>query len=651
LKNLLLPILVFVIIVGVLEIFGVQEQRRQQEILRRNTLSQAGELRGILQTELNSSLYLASGLVSYIQANNGIVFAENLSLWLENLIHQSRYIRNIGLAPGNRLSFIYPRKGNEAAIGLYYPDNPQQWPAVKQMITSRIPVLAGPLNLLQGGQGLIYRVPVFLRGDQYWGLVSTVINADNLFGSIKQTAESLNLAVSLGRQTKDGSKNVFYQTSRLNPASTVTLEIKIPGAVWHLKAAPIGSEDRYAGNQVLEIWGLLISALIAFLFYLIARVKDRHQTAVRDKQDMELQFASAFEMAPIGMLIVDTDLCIESTNAAFCNITGLDRTYLKGQSLFGLYGPEYLSIASNKLRHALQVTAEALSWETAIKNADGDLVAVICHVAGIANYQASQSRNYQASQSRGQNKLIVQIHDIRERKRLDQLKNQFVSTVSHELRTPITSISGSLSILANTNQLETNPEKARKLIQIAERNSKRLELLINDLLDMEKIAAGMLSLKMQSLKAKEVVEQALTTLQPYADQFQVQLILRLPETPLKVAADASRLQQVLSNFLSNAIKFSPTNGKVEMELSITNGQVKFSVIDHGPGIPPTFRDKIFSRFSQADGSDSRARGGTGLGLAISKDLVEKMGGTIGFISHPKVRTEFFAEFPELTGEL
>ena len=639
-KKLLLPVFVFVLIAGVLELFRVQEQRRQQEILQRNTLSQAGELRGILQTELNSTLYLATGLVSYIQANNGIIFEEDLSLWLESLIQQGRYIRNIGLAPGNRLSYIYPRKGNEAAIGLYYPDNPQQWPAVEQVITGRIPILAGPLNLLQGGQGLIYRVPVFLRNDNYWGLVSTVINADNLFAVIKQTAESLNLSVTLGSKTNDGSNHVFYQTSKLDPNSSVALEMTIPGAVWHLEASPINSEDSYSGNQILENWGLLISALIAFLSYLIVRVKERHQTAVRDKLDMEMQFASAFEMAPIGMLIVDSDLCIESTNAAFCHIIGLHRSYLKGRSLVGLYGPEYLSIASNKLRHALQVPAEATSWEAAIKNAEGDLVAVICHVAGIANSHGSQSRR--------QNKLIVQVHDIRERKRLDQLKNQFVSTVSHELRTPITSIGGSLSILANTNQIETNPEKARELIEIAARNSKRLELLINDLLDMEKIAAGMLSLKMQPLEATEVVEQAVATLQPYADQFQVQLVQRLPAASLRIAADASRLQQVLSNFLSNAIKFSPPDGEVELALSCTEGQVKFSVIDHGPGIPPAFQDKIFSRFSQADGSDSRSRGGTGLGLAISKDLVEKMGGTIGFTSNPGVRTEFFAEFPDLS---
>ncbi len=638
-KKLLLPVCIFLMIASVIELFVLQEQRRQQEVQRRNTLTKAGELRGILQSELNSTLYLATGLVSYIQANNGEIVEKDLPPWLESLTRQGKHIRNIGLAPGNRLTYIYPLEGNEAAIGLYYPDNPRQWPDVKKIIQTGQPILAGPLTLVQGGQGLIYRVPVYLNDGQYWGLVSTVINADQLLEVVSDTAKFLNLSIALRRDDPEQDDKIFFRTGQFALTATAALEIHVPGSVWHLDAAPADGGNPYAAYQWLETWGLIIAALIAGLSYLILRVKEHHHEALKDNQDLEMQFTSAFEMAPVGMLIVDADLCIESSNAAFCSITGLQRSYLCGQSLEGLFAPEALSIASNKLRHALRVPAESTSWEAEIKSAEGDKVAVNCHVAGIP------------SQNGRQTKLIVQINDIREHKRLEQLKNQFVSTVSHELRTPITSIGGALAILANTNQIEEDPDKARQLVTIAARNSKRLEMLINDLLDLEKIATGMLSLMMQRIDAADIVEHACTTLQPYAEQYEVRLIHTLPERPAKIEADASRLEQVLANFLSNAIKFSPTEGTVQLQLAVSNEHARFSVIDQGPGIPASFQDKIFSRFSQVDSSDSRARGGTGLGLAISKDLVEKMGGSVGFNSVPGVRTEFYAEFPTLNEEL
>ena len=231
----------------------------------------------------------------------------------------------------------------------------------------------------------------------------------------------------------------------------------------------------------------------------------------------------------------------------------------------------------------------------------------------------------------GQPLFIGLVRDITERKRVELMKTEFVSTVSHELRTPLTSISGALGLIAG-GALGELPEQAKLMLDIAYKNSKRLALLINDLLDMEKLAAGKMHLDLQPQLLMPLVEQTLEAVHGYGEQYQVSFKLIERADDVLVRVDSGRLQQVLSNFLSNAAKFSPSGTQVEVAVRLSKNVVKVEVIDHGSGIPAEFRSRIFQKFSQADSSDTRQKGGTGLGLAISKELIERMNGLIGFDS-------------------
>ena len=233
--------------------------------------------------------------------------------------------------------------------------------------------------------------------------------------------------------------------------------------------------------------------------------------------------------------------------------------------------------------------------------------------------------------------------DLTERKRVEQMKNDFVSTVSHELRTPLTSISGALGLIVG-GALGSAPPTMQQMLEIAYRNSLRLGHLINDLLDMEKMAAGKMSFELREHSLGDLLEESLASNQALCEQHGVHCTLEHPNDVL-VWVDGLRLQQVLGNFLSNAVKFTPEGGQIRLHSSLRGAKVRISVTDQGPGIPEAFRSRVFEKFAQADASDSRQKSGTGLGLAITKELIERMGGTVGFDCAPDQGTTFWCELP------
>jgi len=229
-----------------------------------------------------------------------------------------------------------------------------------------------------------------------------------------------------------------------------------------------------------------------------------------------------------------------------------------------------------------------------------------------------------------------------ERKRLDRLKDEFVSTVSHELRTPLTSISGSLGLLVGrwTGKL---PESAARLLVIAHNNSQRLVRLVNDILDIEKIESGRVVFNLSRVEVRPLVEHAIESNRGFADGYGVHVRLDTASVDGEVNADPDRLAQVITNLLSNAIKFSPADGEVVVAVETKGEVVRISVRDHGEGIPADFKPHVFEKFAQADATSSRQKGGTGLGLSIVAQIVERLGGRVGFHDAPGGGTIFHVE--------
>jgi PAS domain S-box-containing protein len=249
-----------------------------------------------------------------------------------------------------------------------------------------------------------------------------------------------------------------------------------------------------------------------------------------------------------------------------------------------------------------------------------------------------------AIEDEGKTSYVGVIRDISDRKHTDKLKNEFIATVSHELRTPLTSISASLAII-ESGTLGSLPDKVNNLIQIAKQNSFRLQNLINDLLDMDKLLSNSIELSYSKFDAVALVQKTMAENKYIADKYQVKFHIISAESDCNIFADEARTRQVLAHLLSNAAKFSNAHMVVDISIAKHNNFIKILVVDHGAGIAPEFKANIFSRFTQGDSSSTRQKDGSGIGLSISKELIEKMGGKIGFTSSLGQGSCFYIELP------
>lgn len=336
-----------------------------------------------------------------------------------------------------------------------------------------------------------------------------------------------------------------------------------------------------------------------------------------------------------GIISIDGHGIVASYNASAERIFGYTADAVIGHNVSMLMPAPYRDQHDGYLRH-YQATGEArvigIGREVEGLRKDGGIFPMELAVTEIRRG--------------GQPLYIGMVRDITERKRMERLKSEFLSTVSHELRTPLTSIRGALGLIAG-GVLGPLPEQTRQLLHIANKNSEQLTHLINDLLDMEKMAAGGMHFEMKAEALMPLLEQAIEANRAYGEARRLVFVLSARVEGALVRVDAKRFLQVMANLLSNAAKFSPEGGQVEIAATRHDNQVRIAVSDQGPGIPTEFRDRIFEKFSQADASDSRQKSGTGLGLAISRELVRRMDGRIGFDSRDGEGATFHVDLPLL----
>ncbi|MES3020949.1 MAG: ATP-binding protein [Pseudomonadota bacterium] len=345
-----------------------------------------------------------------------------------------------------------------------------------------------------------------------------------------------------------------------------------------------------------------------------------------------LRLAHLLEHAAEGMLSAKLDGTIDTVNPAACTIFRYTADQLVGMKIEDLVPP------SERPKHRAFIAY--LQSEGAQPSHSG-LEATGLRKGG---EQFPMEVSFKMLDVGSHKSFTGIVRDITERKHQERIKSEFIASVSHELRTPLTSILGALGMLQDEGDALTAAETG-KLVGIAYSNGRRLNALINDVLDVEKLDAGMVNFDSEQLDVAKLLDEVCSLNLPYAAKLSVRLECVPPAAPMRVRADESRLLQVLTNLISNACKFSPAEASVQVSAERDGQWVRINVLDHGSGIPDEFRPSIFQRFAQAQASRHNKKVGTGLGLSLSKSMIEKMGGRIDFESIEGQGARFYVELP------
>ncbi|WP_313223656.1 CHASE domain-containing protein [Stutzerimonas nitrititolerans] len=555
---------------------------------------------------------------------------------------------------------------NRAAFGYDMYAEPVRHQAMRQAASTGKSRISGKVILRQETHGkvqagvLIY-VPLYhpampletaeQRMDALLGFAYSPYRMDDLMEGILGAAD-LNLSLRIYSGPTQQAEQLLFASKEHAPgdaAHSQDVQLSIYGGTWtlHMESLPAFESGFSANEGLVAILGAGISLLLFFLISSLAFRQRRAEILAGQMTERIRENKRALQLSEerLSLALKGSNDGLWDLNLAADTFYASPRTwhmlgYQPGELQLSKRLWEQVLVAEDLPRTRAQLAQTMLSRldqftsELRFRHKDGRTVPVLV-------------RGYIQRDAQGQPLRISGTSmDLTEHKRIEQMKNEFVSTVSHELRTPLTSISGALGLI-NGGALGEVPPAMQQMLEIAYRNSQRLGHLINDLLDMEKIAAGKMSFDMHEHSLRQLLEEALASNQAFAAQLGVNCVLR-EAVDVQVWVDASRLQQVLGNFLSNAIKYTPEGGEVSLHCSMPDAtHVRISVTDQGPGIAAEFRARVFEKFAQADASDSRQKGGTGLGLAITKEFIERMGGKVGFDTAEGQGTTFWCDLPIL----
>jgi PAS domain S-box-containing protein len=535
------------------------------------------------------------------------------------------------------VEYIEPLAANSSVIGLnILPEPRRQSALLKARDSAELTATAG-ISLAQSGESAVllfypvYRqdaTTVELRRQHIMGYITGVLAFQPLLESLLAANEGLTLEIRLSDLTDNGK--VLYQSAALprqfEPAFTQLFELNVGSRQWQIQYWP--SEQHSDHNSDLLAFGVLTVGLLftsilgAFLLVITGRAHHISQLVTQRSAELKGVLDNAIDT----ILTFDAKGRIDSINPAGERLLHYHRSSLLNQ-------PVQLILPELEHQKYLAADDDAIQvrFDSFAKRSDDSTFAVEVALSKMAINGASR--------------FTVILRDLTERHKAEKLKDDIISTVSHELRTPLTSILGSLGIV-KSGVMGVLPEKAAELIDLAEQNSQRLTMLINDILELNKHQAEDYSQVLQPIALEAFLQKALALNAGYASRYAVELVLQSPSEPFVIAGDEIKLMQVMSNLLSNAIKYSPKQGVVTLSVQRHDQQyVDIAVQDHGNGIPEAFQSQVFQRFSQADSTDTRRVGGSGLGLAIAKIIVEKHHGQIWFQTAAKQGTTFFVRLP------
>ncbi|AUQ58114.1 two-component regulatory system, sensory/regulatory protein [Phaeobacter inhibens] len=630
-----------------------------EQKLRADVQYEAGLIRARIEGNLAADIQLVRGLQAVLSTEPDMT-QRRFSQLAAHLLEAEDSLRNIAAVPDLVIKLMHPMEGNEAAIGLDYRKNDAQRAAALLARDSGELVLAGPVDLLQGGRGMIARFPIFIgpQGSKsFWGILSSVIDIDAVYSKGGLTDPDLMIDVALiGKDGKGASGAQFYGNPDILEDSPVLMDIVLPVGTWQLAARPKEGWPTRADNKwQLRFTILLAGAFILFPTALAGRLSAARRSVIQTlkRRERELEALSrrlemAVETSKIGIWEIednsDSAIWDHRMRELYGDPVGSSDVPLTVWRSF--LHPNDRDRVINGFQEALRhVRNHSIDFRVRLEN---------------GTHKNIRAMGCSFRDSRGRNRMIGVEWDVtrdvdlnNELKRTnqqlthrnaqltyakqaaekaDQAKTEFLANMSHEIRTPMNGIIGMSDILAES-PLSAEQEQCVDTIRDS---SVALLKIINDILDLSRLEAGKMEISTVDFNLRKCVDGAVDVLRPKLREkgltFTQTFARELPE---QVHGDDGRLRQILVNLLSNAVKFTQY-GSVSLHVSrdVKDPYHLFiDVVDTGIGISEDQARHVFERFSQADAATTRHYGGTGLGLTISNILAQRMGGGISLNSN------------------
>jgi len=559
------------------------------------------------------------------------------------------------------VTYVVPAEPNLPAFGFDLATNPVRRAALERARDTGELVATGPITLVQetGTQsGFLVFAPVYSKGvvpltlperrDQLKGFGLAVFRVDDFIDSAIPafTHSKFNLKVKDSAEgepaTSIHSDNAAHPSLLDEDAVSIARTVIVAGRRWELQfSAPSGfgisASSRFMWVSVLGVGGVL-SALTLGFSYLLLNGRNRAvafaENMNRSLIESETQRDHMFEQSQDLIITVDREGRFVFVSGAARAILGREPSEMLGTSWQDHIHVDDRDKASSAMLEAFQGHhLDAL--DIRFIRLDGGIVWL----------------NWNCQVVPGPVDIVFAVgRDITERREMDRMKDEFISVASHELRTPVTSIKGFLELLVEE---ESGPltQEQRLFLEAANRNTVRLERLVNDLLDVSRLDAETITLDRVTFDLMEVVRQVTSEMESEIDAKSVKIRTATGAQEIEIDADRSRTAQILTNLISNAVKYSPHGSSVDIELiSLPDRNfVQVNIRDYGPGVADEDKEKLFHKFFRADNSTTRSTAGTGLGLAITKALVELQGGKIWVDSEWEKGSTFCFTVPSPSG--
>jgi len=601
-----------------------------------------------LEKVMSRKFMLLHGMTVFIR-NNPSFSEDQFNNMAMGLLNESSLMVNLAAAPDLIVRHVYPLEGNKKVLGLDYMKTLNQKESVILCKEANRIITSGPVELVQGGEALILRAPVWLsqkKNRQFWGIISSAIPINKLLDEIldKSPLHTTHWGLKGKDALGDQGEWIVGEKFSLDQDITTRVELPLPHGSWVLYGKPKETDqtNHYFGPWVLAI---VIFLLFAYGFWKSHDYQQKISLSNQRLSSSEHLFKEMFLSAPIGIALCDMNGKLFRTNDAYNKIIGYTPNEVLELTYWEITPKEYEEQEAFQLK-ALEDTGYYGPYQKKYLHKSGDQRDVLLNGFTVAH--------------EGQSVIWSFVEDITVRVNANQLlkdekekaemasraKTEFLSMMSHEIRTPMNGIIGAADLLSYCDL----PKQENDYLALIKKSSDFMLKILNNLLDVAKLERGSLHIELIPTSLKGQFEECETILRPLASEKSLQLNLSVDSIFEKpIMCDPTRLNQVVINLGSNAIKFT-SKGEVSIKAFVKENTIQVDVTDTGIGMTEDQMNKIFEPFVQADLSTTRHYGGTGLGLSISRSIAKAMGGQIHVQSEVEKGSSFSFTLPLLWTE-